>query len=265
MEKEVAKHNYRFALIQVGRIQVNKSYQRGEVPQTIREILSNFDYHKVNPIKCAYRNDNYYAFDGQNTAIGLTMKFGGKYLAPVMFYTDIASAEEEAKLFEEINSKKYRKAATVADEWKSRIFREDAVPTTVLRIVRGCGLDLANDNNKGKSGVIPASMFKTLESLYLAYGETIFTDAMSVFGAAWRYDRNAFRKPIINGLFKFVSTYHGEYRKADLIDRLFRKGAGDIYKAGLMQTERGYKKYAREILAVYNHGTSVNRLPDNIS
>lgn len=264
MEKEVARHPYRMMLIPVGRIQVNPGYQRGEVQQTIREIVNNFDYHKVNPIKCTFRDGNNYAFDGQNTAIGLSIKFGYNYLAPVMVYTDLASAEDEAKLFEEINSKKYRKAATVADEWKSRIFREDAVPTAVLKIVRACGLDLANDTNRGKSGVIPASLFKTLESLYLAYGETIFTDTMSVLGAAWRHDKNAFRKPVVNGLCKFIAAYHGEYRKADLIDRLFRKGAGDIYKAGLLQTERGYKKYAREILAVYNYGTSVNRLPDKL-
>lgn len=264
MEKEVMKHPYRFIMLPVGRIQVNNGYQRGEVKETIREIVNNFDYHKVNAIHCAYRNDNYYAFDGQNTAIALTMLFGSKYLVPVMYYTDILSAEEEAKLFEQINSKKYRKAATVADEWKSRIFRDDDVPSAILKIVRASGLDLANDNNKGKSGVIPASLFKTLESLYLSYGETVFTDAMSVFGAAWRHDKNAYRKPVVSGLFKFVSAYHGEYIKADLINRLFRKGAGDIYKAGVLQTERGYKKYAREILAVYNYGTSVNRLPDKL-
>ena len=264
MEKEVAKHNYRFMLLPVGRIQVNPGYQRGEQKQTISEIVGHFDYHKVNPIKCAVRNDNYYSFDGQNTAIGLTILYGSKYLAPVMVYTDLASAEDEAKLFEEINSKKFRKAATVADEWKSRIFRKDDVPSAVLRIVREGGLDLANDTNKGKSGVIPASLFKTLENLYLTYGEAIFTDAMSVLGAAWRHDKNAFRKPVVSGLCRFCYTYHGEYRKADLIDRLFRKGANDIYKAGLLQTERGYKKYAREILAVYNYGTSVNRLPDKL-
>lgn len=264
-KKEVTKHPYRFALIPVGRIQVNNGYQRGEVQSTIREIVNNFDYHKVNAIHCAYRNGNYYAFDGQNTAIALMVLFGNNYLAPVMYYTDILSAEEEAKLFEQINSKQYRKAATVADEWKSRIFRQDAVPSSVLKIVRESGLDLASENNKGKSGVVPASLFKTLESLYLSYGETIFTDAMSVFGAAWRLDKNAYRKPIVSGLFKFVSTYHGEYIKTDLINRLFKKGAGDIYKAGLLQTERGYKKYAREILSVYNYGTSVNRLPDKLS
>ena len=264
MEKEVASHPYKMILYPVGRINVDHGYQRGEVQETIREIVNNFDYHKVTPIKCSSRNGEYFTFDGQNTCIGLTMKFGSRYLAPVMVYTDIGSSEDEAKLFEEINAKKYRKAITIADEWKSRIYRQEACPTTIRNIVRNCGLELANETNKGKSGVIPASLFKTLEKLYLSYGETIFTDAMSVFSKAWKYDKGAFRVPIVSGLFLFVSAYHGEYIKKDLVDRLSRKGASDIYKAGQSQMERGYKKYAREILSIYNWGTSVNRLMDKL-
>lgn len=263
MENATA-HPYKFTMLPVGRINVNHSYQREQVPAIIKEIINNFDYHKVNPVKCAYRDGNYFAFDGQNTAIGLTMLFGGKYMVPAMIYNDLATADEEAKLFEEINAKKYRKAITVADEWKSRIFRQDEMPTAVLKIVRASGLDLANDTNRGKGGVIPASLFKTIEGLYMSYGETVFSETMSVFGAAWRLDKDAYRKPIISGLAKFISAYHGEYIKRDLIDRLFRNGAKDIYTAGLLQTERGYKKYAREILAVYNLKTSVNRLPDKL-
>lgn len=260
----VTSHPYKFTTLPVGRINVNHSYQRDQVPDVIKEIISNFDYHKVNPIKCAYRDGNYFAFDGQNTTVGLTMLFGGKYMAPAMVYNDLGDADAEAKLFEEINAKKYRKAITVADEWKSRIFRQDEMPTAVLKIVRASGLDLATGNNKGKSGIIQANLFKTLESLYLSYGETVFSETMSVFGAAWRLDKDAYRKPIISGLAKFVSVYHSEYIKRDLIDRLFRYGAKNIYTVCLLQTERGYKKYAREILAVYNLKTSVNRLPDKL-
>ena len=264
MNENVNTHPYKMVLLPVGRVQVNHNYQRGEVPPIVKEIIGNFDYHKVNPIKCAYRDGNYYAFDGQNTAIGLNMLFGADYRAPVMLYTDLLCAEEEAKLFEEINAKRYRKAITVADEWKSRVFRDDPCPTAILRITRANGLDLANDTNKGKAGVIPSAMFKTLEYLYLSYGETIFAETMSIFGAAWRYNRDAFRKPIIRGLAIFVDTYRGEYKKSDLVKRLFNSGAHDIYNAGLLQTERGYKKYAREILAIYNKNTSVNRLPNKL-
>ena len=264
MGNEVKSHPYKFTQIPVGRINVNHNYQRDEVPTVIKEIISNFDYHKVNPIKCAYRDGNYYAFDGQNTAIGLTMLFGGKYMAPAMIYNDLATVDDEAKLFEEINAKKYRKAITVADEWKSRLFREDAAPTAILKILRSNGLELAHEANKGKSGVIPASLFKTMESLYQSYGETIFTETMSIFAGAWKHDKDAYRKPIIMGLAKFVDAYRGEYIKRGLCERLNKRGAEKIYTAGLVSTERGYKKYAREILAVYNLGTSVNRLPNKL-
>jgi hypothetical protein len=264
MNENVITHPYKMVMLPVGRIQVNHNYQRDEVPPIVKEIVGGFDYHKVNPIKCAYRDGNNYAFDGQNTTLALNILFGAEYRAPVMLYTDLLCAEDEAKLFEEINAKHYRKAITVADEWKSRIFREDPVPNAILRITRANGLDLANDTNKGKVGVVPASMFKTLESLYLSYGEAIFAETMSVFGGAWRYNRDAYRKPILCGLAKFVDAYRGEYKKSDLVKRLFNKGAKDIYNAGLLQSERGYKKYAREILSVYNHGTSVNRLPEKL-
>lgn len=264
MNENVITHPYKMVMLPVGRVQVNHNYQRDEVPPIVKEIVGSFDYHKVNPIKCAYRDGNYYAFDGQNTTVALNMLFGAEYRAPVMLYTDLLCAEDEAKLFEEINAKHYRKAITVADEWKSRIFRDDPVPNAILRITRANGLDLANDTNKGKAGIVPASMFKTLESLYLSYGEAIFAETMSIFGGAWRYNRDAYRKPIICGLAKFVEAYRGEYKKSDLVKRLFNKGAKDIYNAGVLQSERGYKKYAREILAVYNHGTSVNRLPEKL-
>ena len=264
MGNEVKSHPYKFTQIPVGRINVNHNYQRDEVPAVIKEIISNFDYHKVNPIKCAYRDGNYYAFDGQNTAIGLTMLFGGKYMAPALIYNDLETADDEAKLFEEINAKTYRKAITVADEWKSRLFRADETPTAILKILRTNGLELANEANKGKSGVVPASLFKTMESLYQTYGEKIFTETMSVFSGAWKHDKEAYRKPIVCGLAKFVDTYHGEYIKSGLVDRLYHKGAREIYTAGMLQTERGYKKYAREILAVYNLRTSVNRLSDKL-
>lgn len=264
MSEEVKSHPYNFTKLPVGRINVNHNYQRDEVPQVVKNILSSFDYHKVNPIKCAYRDGNYYAFDGQNTAIGLTMLFGGKYMAPALIYNDLETADDEAKLFEEINDKKYRKAITIADEWKSRLFRGDSAPTEILKILRTNGLELANGSNNGKYGVIPASLFKTMESLYQSYGEGVFSETMSVFSGAWKSDKEAYRKPVICGLAKFVDTYRGEYIKRGLIDRLNRVGAEKVFTYGQMSLERGYKKYAKEILAAYNHGTSTNRLTDKL-
>lgn len=260
MEKEVASHPYNFQLIPVGRIGVNHSYQREEVSKTVREIYEHFDYHKVNPIKCTYRDGNYYAFDGQNTAIGLMLLFGGQYKAPVLIYNDLPSAEAEAKLFEEINSGKYRKAITVADMWKSQIFRKEEVPTNIRAIIAANGLDLANGQNNTNVGTIPSALFKCLESIYKQYGPAIFEETVSIFSGAWRMSRDAYKAPLIKGLALFVSTYYGEYAKRDLINRLFKVDAAEIVDSCKKLAEPGYKKYARAIMSCYNYKTSANRL-----
>lgn len=262
MEKEVMRHPYKFDMIPVGRINVNHLYQRGEVPSVIKNIIGNFDYHLVNPIKCVYRDGNYFAFDGQNTAIALTMLFGAKYEAPVMIYNDIPTAEEEALLFEQLNDKIFRKAVSVADNIKSRLFRHEVLATDIRRIAQASGLDLSFDATKGKSGIIPASAYKTLEALYLSVGDSIFTETLSVLGGAWKYDKDAFRPQIIKGLAKFVEIYRDKYNKKALIDRLNRASAKDILNVWKISAEHGYKCIGREILAIYNKGTSVNRLPD---
>lgn len=262
MEKEVVKHPYKFDTLPVGRINVNHLYQRGEVPSTIKNIISNFDYHLVNPIKVVYRDGNYFAFDGQNTAIALTMLFGAKYEAPIMPYYDILTAEEEAFLFERLNDKTFRKAVSVADEIKARLFRQETLATEIRKIAQASGLDLTFDATKGKSGVIPSSSYRTLEALYTSVGETIFTETLSILGGAWKYDKYAFRPQIIKGLAKFVEAYKGMYDKKALIDRLSNANARDVLNVWKLSTEHGYKCIAREILAIYNKRTSVNRLPD---
>lgn len=262
MEKEIVSHPYKFTTLPVGRINVNHLYQRGEVPSVIKNIIGNFDYHLVNPIKLVYRDGNYFAFDGQNTAIALTMLFGAKYEAPVMIYNDIPTAEEEALLFERLNDKAYRKATSVADDIKSRLFRSEALTTAIRNVAQRSGLDLSFDATKGKSGIIPSTAYKTLETLYNSCGETIFTETMSILGGAWKYDKYAFRPQIIKGLAKFVEVYYGKYDKKALVDRLNNANARDILNVWKLSTEHGYKCIAREVLAIYNKRTSVNRLPD---
>ena len=174
----------------------------------------------------------------------------------------ILTPEEEAVLFERLNDKVFRKAVSVADNIKSRLFRHETLATDIRRIAQASGLDLSYDATKGKSGVIPASAYKTLEALYLSVGESIFTETVSVLGGAWKYDKDAFRPQIIKGLAKFVELYRDKYNKKALIDRLNRSNARDILNVWKISAEHGYKCIGREILAIYNKGTSVNRLPD---
>ena len=266
MAEKITEHQYNFVLLPVGRININHMYQRDAVQSLIKNIISNFDYHKVNPIKCVYRDGSYYAFDGQNTTLALTMLFGAKYKAPVMIYDDIGSPDEEAKLFEEINQKSYRKATTIADEIKSKLFREEPVATAIRKIARSVGTDIACGETKGKSGYIPASLFKTLEYIYENEGSPILTEVLSIICGAWKFDKYAYKPQIIKGLVVFVKAYPDMYNKHSLIDRLnaVDGGARSVYMTWQLSIDKSVKIIAREILAIYNKRTSVNRLPDRI-
>lgn len=259
---DVIKHPYNFQLVPVRQICVDELYQRDRHNEIITEIVNNFDYHKVNPIKCVFREGLYFAFDGQHTTLGLIMKFGEDYLAPVMIYDDITSWEDEAKLFEEINSTKFRKAVSVAESWKSRVNRGEEHATDMKTILNQHGLFIPTKTKKSGNGVVSA--LTALENTYNDLGAKLFEESLDIISSAWGGDKDSLSAPILRGMAKFVKTYYGEYNKANLIRRLHNSGAQKIIFAGKASNETGVNKYAREILAVYNKQTTTGRLTDKL-
>lgn len=259
---EIKTHPYNFQLVPVGQINVDHLYQRDKVSRTVKGIINNFDYHKVNPIKCVFRDGEYFTFDGQNTAVGLCMKFGAKYLAPVLLYDDIPSWVDEAKLFEEINSKSFRKAVTVVEGWISRVNRGEETATGIKNIVNSHGLSIPGKVNKKGNGVIKA--LTALENAYNFLGDKLFDEEMDILSSAWGGNPDSLTAPILMGLARFVKTYYGDYNKKNLTNRLHNVDPKSIIIAGKSSMEGGNSKYAREILAVYNKYTTSNRLPNKL-
>lgn len=258
----ITKHPYNFQLVPVGQINVDHLYQRDKVSRTVKGIINNFDYHKVNPIKCVFRDGEYFTFDGQNTAVGLCMKFGAQYPAPVLLYDDIPSWVDEAKLFEEINSKNFRKAVTVVEGWISRVNRGEETATDIKNIVNSHGLSIPGKVNKKGNGVIKA--LSALENAYNFLGDKLFDEEMDILSSAWGGNPDSLVAPILMGLARFVKAYYGEYNKAALIRRLHNADPRNIVIAGKASMEGGNSKYAREILAVYNKQTTTGRLPNKL-
>lgn len=259
---DIIKHPYNFQLVPVGQICVDELYQRDRHNDIIKEIVNNFDYHLVNCIKCVFRDGTYFAFDGQHTALGLIMKFGEKYPAPVLIYDDIGSWTDEAKLFESINSKKFRKVVSVAEQWKSRVNRGEEHATDMKTILNQHGLFIPSKMKRGGNGVVTA--LTALESTYNELGAKLFEESIDIIASAWGGDKDSLSAPILRGMAKFVKTYYGEYNKASLIRRLHNFGAQKIIFAGKASNETGVNKYAREILAVYNKQTTTGRLTDKL-
>lgn len=256
------EHPYEFKLIKAKEINVDPIYQRDEQKPMVKEIIRNFDYHKVNPVKVVLRSDRqYYAFDGQQTTIGLRSKFGDNYLVPCMVYYDVATWIDEAELFEGTNAKKAKKAVGIKDVWKSRLARGEEKAVKIQRIAEKNGLIVKACTSGENKGQIRA--LNTLDKIYDVYGESVFEEIIYVISQAWDGDPISLSAPILYGMAIFIDAYKSKYDRSRLIKKLHGVSPQTIIVAGKASSSVSNKKYAREILTIYNSYLKNGKLDEN--
>lgn len=260
--KKVVSHPYRFQLIPAREIKVNRLYQRKLKDKVVKKIIEKFDYHCVNCIKVVWKEDGWYAFDGQHTLVALTMLFGYDYLVPCLIYDDVPDWFEEAKVFEKTNERETHKILSLSESWHSRLFRGEEIATDIKNRCQKYGFKIPDENRcSGDNWIRPLG---ALESVYLNMSHEQFDQMLYILRQAWNGAKESLVAPIFSGLSIFITTYPGEYNRAALIKRLHNTSPNDIIRAGKASVAAGKTKYAREILNVYNKGTSVGRLPDKL-
>lgn len=253
------KHAYEMKLIKAKEIRVNRLYQREEKTPTIRKIIKNFDYHLVNPPKVVCRDGEYYAFDGQQTTVALRTLFGDNYLIPCFIYYDVPSWVDEAVLFENANSKGFRKAVSDTELFTSRLNRGEQIAIAIKQICERNNFKLALENRAGGNRIICA--ISALDAVYKKYGEEVFAETIGNLAMAWNGDERSVQSPMLRGMAQFVDKYKGEYDRAKLIKCLHQYyTAGELLRAAKVRIEGGTTKYAQEILAAYNAHT-MKKLP----
>ena len=244
------EHKYEFKKIKAKEINVNRLYQRTEKTPLIRKIITEFDYHLVNPVKVVCHDGEYYAWDGQQTTVALRTKFGGNYLVPCMVYYDVPSWVDEAKLFEKANEKDFRKPVSDAERWTSRINRGDEVAANIQRIVERNGIRIAGNGRTGGNKIICA--LSALDDIYAKYGEIVFAETVSNIAMAWDGDAASLQAPMLRGMAMFVHKYKGEYDRKKLIARLRKYTAAQIKSSVQMRIDARPTRYAEAILEIYN-------------
>ena len=259
---KVVSHPYKFQLIPAGQINVNRLYQRPKKDATIKDIVNKFDWHLVNCVKVVWRNGGWYAFDGQHTTIALYVLFGEDYLVPCLVYEDVDSWFKEAELFEGTNDRGSHKVLTVIEDWHSRLFRHDEKAVKIRDMCANYNLRIPTGTGNSGDGVIMAlsALEKNFDKMTLEQ----FDQLLFILTAAWHGKKESLNAQMLNGLGQFVTTYWGEYVRRDLIKRLKNTDPTIILRAGRASAAQGQTKYAREILNIYNKGTSTGRLPDRL-
>ena len=249
---ETAKHPYEFKMIRAKEITVDRIYQRGIIKPIVKEIVNNFDYHKVNCVKVIYRDGQYFAFDGQQTTNGLRQKFGDNYLVPCLVYYDVPSWVDEAALFEGTNDKKARKAVGIRDLWRSRLNREESIAVDIKRIAEKHGYEITITANR-KEKLYQIQALHAIEKAYIELGAEKFDEMLDILSKAWNGVSDSLTSPMIGGMSIFIKTFYGKYKKDRLIEKLSNPiSLGKIISGGSSGTRTGAKKYAAEIVEIYN-------------
>lgn len=260
--KEVVSHPYKFQLIPAGQIKVNGLYQREINGGVIKAIINNFDYHFVNPVKVVWDKGEWIAIDGQHTATSLRIKFGNAYMVPCLVYEDVGSWVEQAIIFVKVNRRESHKVLGVIPEWKARLFSGENKATKIKSICERYNFKIPTGKGNTGNGWIMAPA--ALEKIYDSLTPEQFDQVLYILSCAWHGKKDSLVAPMLNGMALFVKTYWQEYNRANLIKRLGNVEPIVILRAGRASQSNGHAKYAREILAVYNKGTTSGRLPDKL-
>lgn len=248
---ETTSHPYEFKLIKAKEITIDHLYQRGSKKQQIKEIVNNFDYHKVNPVKVVYRDGEYFAFDGYQTTTGLRTKFGDNYLVPCLIYYDVPTWIDEAILFEGTNAKKFRKTVGARDLWKSRLNRGDETAMKIQKILERHHMCLyIRTNTNAVPGRVQA--LDAIEKVYEKLGDEKFEEMIEILDSSWHGTAESLAAPMLRGMGCFINSFYGKYDKKRLIKKLSYPTAIGTIIAGGSSGRRGEKKYAAEILSIYN-------------
>lgn len=259
--KETIQHPYSFELIPARLITVNRNYQREAQNAEINKIISDFDYHLVNCVKVVKRDGFYYAWDGQQTATALFTKFGAEYLIPCLVYYDIDTSKEEAVLLVRGNTNGGAgKKLTALQIWKALIWAEDPTALHINSVLNKNGFRVGKCGSHTPRYTVSA--IGAVQSSYKSLTEQQFSQMLRIIKGAWGGAPESVSSTIISAVSRFIKTYDGKFDEKKLIQRLSKRAPVEIIRNGRASLCKGDAKWAREILAAYNNGTSVNRLPD---
>lgn len=232
-------------------------YQRPVDSKRVERIISQFNEHKVNPIKVSFRDGRYWVYDGQHTLTVLKAMNKGE---DCMVWCEVhfgLTYEDEAKLFAE----QYDGSTKVDINYKMNALYEAGDPVVVDMKVKAESAGLTMNFTKGKGDNKLIAVGK-LHNIYKSMGAESYRKILCLIKQAWAGQSTSLDKEILGGVAMFVDVY-GEIFSEDVFVKnlrkvlpleIKRKGDSDI-------SAKGDLKYAKQILEAYNHGlTKKNRL-----
>lgn len=223
------------------------------------KIMRTFDEKLVQPVSVASIDGKYYCFDGQMTMKVLKARNADCDLCVrCRVYTGMTKMDA-AHMF--ISQRGTTSKVTLADQIRvlGNYGDEDAI--NFQRITEDNGLEISWTGSKAKNAVVAVStlwnQFKTFKDndLYATY--------IRVIKQSWNGDPSGAQSAILKGLGFFFRVYKDQINEERLIAKLSPVLPNEIIRNAQADRTSGPRKYAVQILQLYNNGARENtRLPN---
>lgn len=250
-------NDYKYGKLNSDKIVSDKAYQRPLDTRRVKKIVDDFNPKLVNPIKVSHREDKYYVFDGQHTLKALVLRNGGKDLPVECKIYENLTQEQEAELFAEQNG--ISRTVDIASKMRAKHLAGDKEIVELKEGIESTGIVFDFSKGKTANRII---CFNAVYRIYKQHGIEFLQDVLRIILEAWNGDEDSLRKEIISGVSIFCDTYSGKYDREELVKKLRKVSAVQILRDGSVTRYGGDKRFARQILNIYNKKRTSNRLED---
>ena len=224
------KNNMKYEIIEVSKIAIDKSYQRGVNQLKVKKIIKNFNMNAFGTLLVSKRNDDddeYFLVDGQHRLSAAEVKSIKNVPCCVIYGLN---QQEEAELFVELNSNRYQVRSM--DKFKAKVAAEDEKTLEMIEIMNKHGFK-RNLMNSGcittrRKGYI--TNFSVIEMIYNNKGADFLDYVLRIIKAIWGYndgtfDTDAVRRDTIEGIYTFLVKYTKDIDEKRFIEKMRRTEA----------------------------------------
>lgn len=238
---------------------VDMTYQRPLEVARVKKIVSNYNPNLVNPVKVSYRDGKYWIFDGQHTDKALVLNNGNKDL-PVLCKVHYGmTQQDEARLFSQQFG--LSKSPEVATRFNALYVAGDSEVIVFKNAVEETGLRCTFK----KSGVDGDLLcYKLAFGIFTKCGESHFKEVLRIIIESWDKSKDSLKGEIVGGVDLFLRAYktNEKYDRKRLVSKLSMVTPIEIIRNGRVARTGGNKRFARQILSVYNENLKKNQLDD---
>lgn len=219
--------------VPIASMKVSPKAQREFKENHAAEFAADFDLEALGYPVVSKRDGNYYIVDGQHRVAALKMIGWGDQSIQCEVYEGLSEAEE-AELFLRRDK---RRAIQAFDRFRIGVVAEREDELDINRIVMGCGLRVATDQDSKSIAAVGA-----LHKTYQNGGAKTLSRSIRILRDGFPDDPAAFRRELVEGAGLLCQRYNGDLDDAELKKKLaaLRGGAnGVLTKAGRIRASTG--------------------------